>query len=198
MKQASPFATYQIVHFTPTNLGGIWWSPLHSEHVPLAMGQGYTTFQWQHLQGGADIPEPSGPSEATETLELVEVCVESVQDRKLVKVTELRRGFAHSAQWEVFIQSAVLAEQRSLFKGLTCTSVSHMRKPCYGIQSPSVSLSMHTSRQRWDLLYQGSWDRTCLVNDDVMYFRQLVLCISASSPLSTQCLSQEETVTTCI
>lgn len=74
------------------------------------MEPGYPTFQCHHLQGGADIPEPSGPLEVTETLELVEVCVESVRDRKLVKVTELRRGFARSAQWEVFIQSALLAE----------------------------------------------------------------------------------------
>lgn len=42
---------------------------------------------------GADIPEPSGPLEAIETLELVEICVDSVQDRKLAKVTELRREF---------------------------------------------------------------------------------------------------------
>jgi len=38
-KQAAPFATCQIVHFSVTELGGTLWSLLHSDDAPLAKEQ---------------------------------------------------------------------------------------------------------------------------------------------------------------
>lgn len=141
-------------------------------------------------KSGADIPEPSGPLEATETGACGGLCGVCTR-QEIGKSWSWGEDLFYSVQWEGFIQSALLAEKRRLLKGLTCTSVSCIlyKEALLWNSKPICVSAMHTFRQRWDLQCQGSWDRTCLEN----YIR---LCISGSwhsafqsSPLLTECFS---------
>lgn len=123
---ASPFATYQTVRFILANLGGTWWSPLHSEYVPLAEEQDYPTLQFQQLQRWSRQHLSLLGLWRQQRLWSLWSVWSLCKTGNWEELQSWGEDLSHSVQWEDFIQSALLAEQRSLFRGLTCASVSRI------------------------------------------------------------------------
>lgn len=188
----------KLLHLLPMKLFILFWqtwvaprSPLHSEYVPLAEEQGHPTSQCQHLQRWGWHTWTFWAFRGNRDWSLWRSVWSLCKTGNWWKLQSWGEDLFYSVQWEGFIQSALLAEKRCLFKGLICTSVSCIlyKEALLWNSKPICVSAMHNFRQRWDLQCQGSWDRTCLEN-------YIGLCISGSwhsasqsSPLLTGCFS---------